>query len=315
MKITKSQLKKIIKEETQSVVEDFKGIARGERPIDAEVRAEGMKNMFVKQIYWVKLLLGILDKNKKVNLRLLPKYTDEIAAAVHTIRMWNGFSEDQKRRSAVDKKEVDRAYVTVGGASPRPRQEKGYERWLIFQKGLYRALEDMQGGIYDQTLAVRAEREVLGTLNSEGYHAMLDLNKDADPHGVLAQLTKGRSPPGGWSRHFDQHKAASQAAPKWRQKLEPVRRGLKKVGLAEIIDEELEAVLAEKEDDSFSKAGEEIEKKGTEGVFTAKAKKAGMGVQAYADKVLAKGSKASTKTKRQASFAKGAATVARNKKK
>jgi len=39
-----------------------------------------------------------------------------------------------------------------------------------------------------------------------------------------------------------------------------------------------------------------------------------MGVQAYADKVLAKDSKASTKTKRQAAFAKGAATVARENK-
>ena len=73
--------------------------------------------------------------------------------------------------------------------------------------------------------------------------------------------------------------------------------------------------LEEAEDKSFSKAGEEIEKKGTEGVFTAKAGKAGMGVQAYADKVLAKDSKASTKTKRQAAFAKGAATVARDRKK
>jgi hypothetical protein len=72
--------------------------------------------------------------------------------------------------------------------------------------------------------------------------------------------------------------------------------------------------LQEKEDNSFSKAGEEIEKKGTEGVFTAKADKAGMGVQAYAAKVLAKDSKASTKTKRQAAFAKGAATVARENK-
>ena len=72
--------------------------------------------------------------------------------------------------------------------------------------------------------------------------------------------------------------------------------------------------LAE-EEDSFSKAGEEIEKKGTEGVFTSKAKKDGMGVQAYADKVLAKGSNASTKTKKQAGFAKGAATVAKNRKK
>jgi hypothetical protein len=70
----------------------------------------------------------------------------------------------------------------------------------------------------------------------------------------------------------------------------------------------------EGEDKSFSKAAKEIEKKGTEGVFTAKAKKAGMGVQAYADKVLAKDSKASTKTKRQAAFAKGAATVARENK-
>jgi hypothetical protein len=72
--------------------------------------------------------------------------------------------------------------------------------------------------------------------------------------------------------------------------------------------------LEEGEDKSFSKAAKEIEKKGTEGVFTAKAKKAGMGVQAYAAKVLKKGSKASTKTKRQAAFAKGAATVARENK-
>jgi uncharacterized membrane protein YkvA (DUF1232 family) len=80
-------------------------------------------------------------------------------------------------------------------------------------------------------------------------------------------------------------------------------------------DEErpLEAAL-EEEDTSFSDAAKEIEKKGTEGVFTAKAKKAGMGVQAYADKVLKKDSEASTKTKRQAAFAKGAATVARENK-
>ena len=75
------------------------------------------------------------------------------------------------------------------------------------------------------------------------------------------------------------------------------------------------SVYYEGKDKSFSEAGEEIEKKGTEGAFTAKAKKAGMGVQAYAKKVLAKDSKASTKTKRQAAFAKGAATVARKNKK
>jgi hypothetical protein len=42
------------------------------------------------------------------------------------------------------------------------------------------------------------------------------------------------------------------------------------------------------------------------GKFTAKAKRAGMGVQAYAKKVLKKGSKASTATKRQANFARNA---------
>jgi hypothetical protein len=82
----------------------------------------------------------------------------------------------------------------------------------------------------------------------------------------------------------------------------------------EMFDLEPAALLDEDEDKSFSKAAKEIEKKGTEGVFTAKADKAGMGVQAYADKVLQKDSEASTKTKRQAAFAKGAATVARENK-
>jgi hypothetical protein len=40
------------------------------------------------------------------------------------------------------------------------------------------------------------------------------------------------------------------------------------------------------------------------GSFTAQAKKAGMGVQSYATKVLKKGSKASTTTKRRAALAK-----------
>ena len=44
-------------------------------------------------------------------------------------------------------------------------------------------------------------------------------------------------------------------------------------------------------------------KKGREGLFAAKARRAGMGVQAYAKKVLAKGSRASAATKRQANFA------------
>lgn len=39
------------------------------------------------------------------------------------------------------------------------------------------------------------------------------------------------------------------------------------------------------------------------GAFTAKAKRAGQGVQGFARKVLARGSKASTRTKRQAALA------------
>jgi hypothetical protein len=48
---------------------------------------------------------------------------------------------------------------------------------------------------------------------------------------------------------------------------------------------------------------DEMKRKGTEGAFTKQAKSAGMGVGAYADKVLAKGSGASTQTKRRAVFA------------
>lgn len=47
-------------------------------------------------------------------------------------------------------------------------------------------------------------------------------------------------------------------------------------------------------------------KKSREGLFSAKARRAGMGVQAYARKVLAKGSRASAATKRQANFARNA---------
>ena len=42
------------------------------------------------------------------------------------------------------------------------------------------------------------------------------------------------------------------------------------------------------------------------GKFTAKAKKAGMSVQGYARKVLAKGSKATASTRKQANFARNA---------
>ena len=46
--------------------------------------------------------------------------------------------------------------------------------------------------------------------------------------------------------------------------------------------------------------------KSREGLFSAKARRAGMGVQAYARKVLARGSRASAATKRQANFARNA---------
>jgi ribosomal protein L31E len=47
-------------------------------------------------------------------------------------------------------------------------------------------------------------------------------------------------------------------------------------------------------------------KKANKGKFTAKAKRAGMSVKAYAAKVLKKGSKASPATKKQANFARNA---------
>lgn len=49
------------------------------------------------------------------------------------------------------------------------------------------------------------------------------------------------------------------------------------------------------------------------GAFTAKAKKAGMSVQEYAAKVLRKGSRASTRTKRQAVLARTLKKLGRRK--
>jgi hypothetical protein len=51
------------------------------------------------------------------------------------------------------------------------------------------------------------------------------------------------------------------------------------------------------------------------GVFTAKARRAGMTVQAYANKVLKKGSKASAQTKRQARLAKTFKKMGKKRKK
>lgn len=49
------------------------------------------------------------------------------------------------------------------------------------------------------------------------------------------------------------------------------------------------------------------------GAFKAKAKKAGMSTDAYAKKVLAKGSKASSRTKKQAALAKAFKTMRKKK--
>lgn len=57
---------------------------------------------------------------------------------------------------------------------------------------------------------------------------------------------------------------------------------------------------------SYKKGGIHI-KKSKRGTFTAAAKRAGMSVQAYAKKVLAKGSKASPAMKKKANFARNAA--------
>ena len=50
------------------------------------------------------------------------------------------------------------------------------------------------------------------------------------------------------------------------------------------------------------------------GAFTAKAKAAGMGTQAYARQVTAEGSRASTQTKRQANLAKTLSRLSKRKK-
>jgi len=57
---------------------------------------------------------------------------------------------------------------------------------------------------------------------------------------------------------------------------------------------------------SYKKGGIHI-KKSKRGTFKAAAKKAGMGVQEYANKVLKKGSKASPAMKKKANFARNAA--------
>ena len=112
-----------------------------------------------------------------------------------------------------------------------------------------------------------------------------------------------------WQRNLD---ADAKCAKKYKRNTPEYEDCLTKEGIP--LEEERENALDEK-DDSFSKAGEEIEKKGTEGVFTAKAKKRGMTAQEFARKVLANTDEYDLKTVRQASFAKGADTVAKKNKK
>lgn len=63
----------------------------------------------------------------------------------------------------------------------------------------------------------------------------------------------------------------------------------------------------------IQKAVKRMKQKGTTGEFSRKAKNAGMSTSAYAKKVLAKGSTASTATKKQANFARNVMKRGRKK--
>lgn len=57
-----------------------------------------------------------------------------------------------------------------------------------------------------------------------------------------------------------------------------------------------------------------MERRGTKGEFTRKAKAAGMGVQEYARHVLANKERYDAKTRKQAAFAKAMGTIAKRRK-
>ena len=63
----------------------------------------------------------------------------------------------------------------------------------------------------------------------------------------------------------------------------------------------------------LQKAEKRMEQKGTKGLFTKKAKRAGMGVQQYANYVLSHKNKFSKKTIEEAVFAKNANKVAKRR--
>lgn len=263
MKITKSQLKEIIKEEAQGVVEGEYGPPRPGRPegdprdasSQATVDKEGAKEAFVvSDLYWIQLLLKMLTKSKKVNMSMLPNYTNDVVQAIDAIDNWNNQPDYQKERTGRTEKDLDKHWSALGvGARPLHRQQEALARWLPFHKGFNRALEDLERGIFDQADADAAEEYTLHVSNDLGYQAVLDQLDKSDPTGMLRKFTGHGSSTLGPHR-FTRRKAARDAAPWLRQKLEPVRRGLAKIGLREMIEEELEAILAEKDKDWIQKA-------------------------------------------------------------
>jgi len=255
MKIATERLKEIIKEEVQSVVEGEYGPARPGWPegdsrdasSKAKVDAEGAKEAFVvSDLYWLRLLLKMLTKSEKVNMSMLPKYTNDVVQAIDSIDRWNHSSDDQKERTGRTERDLDKHWSALGvGARPQHRQQEAFARWLPFHKGFNRALEDLERGMFDQADADAAEKYTLHVSNDLGHQAVLDDLDKSDPTGTLRRFIRSGNSILGPQR-FNRRKAARNAAPWLKQILEPVRRGLKYVGLAEIIDEELEAILSEK---------------------------------------------------------------------
>jgi hypothetical protein len=257
VKITTARLKEIIKEEAQSVMEGEYGPPRPDFPAgdprdaisQTRVDKEGAKEAFVvSDLYWIQLLLKMLTKSKKVNMSMLPKYTNDVVQAIDEIQRWNNLSDDQKKRGRYGrKKDLDKHWSALGvGGRPPHRQQEALARWLPFHQGFNRALEDLERGIFDQADADAAEKYTLHVSKELGYGAVLKQLDKSDPTGMLRKFTGHGSSTLGPHR-FTRRSAARDAAPWLKQKFEPVRRGLAKIGLREMVEEELEAVLSEKD--------------------------------------------------------------------
>ena len=256
MKITTARLKEIIKEEIQGVMEGKYGPARPGWPegdsrdasSKANVDKEGAKDAFVvSDLYWLQLLLRVLSKSKEVDMSMLSEYINDVVRAIEEIDRWNHRSDDQKKRSGRTEYDLDKHWsaLKLFHRPPKIKQEE-FKRWLKFHKGFNRALEDLERGMFDQADADAAEKYTLHVSNDLGYQAVLDDLEKSDPTGTLRRFISSGSSITGPHR-FNRRKAARNAAPWLRQILEPVRRGLKKVGLAEIIEEEIEIVINEHE--------------------------------------------------------------------